>query len=147
MSAEVLATMNLDEFKDTQSRMKAQELYVSRLPVAPPQASQAAASSRNTLPDPSDTFMAPQFQETIEQVSRARMDEINQTSGRKLGRVVSSQCMDRSSSNSERTSQAIVPAGPIRGETTLKLHVVDTRKKLQFATFFCKWPRSTPEPA
>ena len=129
MSPEVLATMNWDEFKDTQSRMKSQELCVSREPVAPPQALQPAASSRNTIPDPSDTYMAPQFQETIEQVARARMDEINQTSGRTLGRVVSSQRMDCSSSNSERTSQAIVPTDPIRGMTTLKLRVVDTSKK------------------
>ena len=57
---QVLATMNSYGSK---------ELCVSRKPVAPPQAWQSTLSSRVTIPDPSDTCMAPQFQESFEQVA------------------------------------------------------------------------------
>ena len=72
--------------------------------------------------------MAPQFQESFNQIARAAMNEINRTSGRTLGRAVPSQHTDRFLSNSERTSRAIVPAGPKRGETALRSRVVDIRK-------------------
>ena len=129
-------TMNSGGSKDSQSRMKAQELSVSREPVAPPQASQSALSSMNTIPEPSDTYMAPQFQELFEQVVRATMNELNRTSGRTMGRVVPSHRKSRSSSNSERTPQAIVPAGPTSGENTLRSGVVDIRKNLTVRNFF-----------
>ena len=98
--------------------------------------SQSAWSSRNTIPDPSDTHLDPQFQESINQVARAMIDEINRTSGRTLGRVVPSQLLDRSLSNSERTSRAIVPTGTTRGETALRTRVVDVRKNLAVRNFF-----------
>ena len=64
------------------------------------------------------------------------MNEINRTSGRMLGRGVPSQRTDHSLSNSERTSRAIVPAGPTRGETALRSRVVDIRKNLAVRNFF-----------
>ena len=64
------------------------------------------------------------------------MDEISRTSGRTLGRVVPFQCLDRSSSNSERTTRAIVPAIPTRGETALRSRVVDVRKNRAVRNFF-----------
>ena len=84
VSPEVLATMNSGGPKDAQSRMRAQELCVSRDPVAPPLASQSVLGSRNTITDPSDTYMAPQFQELFEQLVRATMNKINRTSGKSL---------------------------------------------------------------
>ena len=67
---EVLATVNSDGSKDASSRTKTQELCIPREPVASPQTSQSASSHRNTIPDPSDTYMAPQFQESFDQLAR-----------------------------------------------------------------------------
>ena len=65
ISPEVLATMNSDGSKDAPSRTKTQELCIPGEPVAPRQTSQSASSYRNTIPDPSDTYMAPQSQESF----------------------------------------------------------------------------------
>ena len=135
ISPEVLATMNSDESKDAPSRTETQELCIAREPVDPPQTSQSASSYRTTIPEPSDTYMAPQFQESFNQIAKAAMNEINRTSGRTLGSAVTSQRTDRSSSNSERTSRAIVPAGPTRGEAALRSRVVDIRKHLAVRSF------------
>ena len=62
----------------------------------------SAPNPRNTIPDPSDTYLAPQFQKSFNQVARAAMNEINRTTGRTLGRVVPFQRLDRSSSSSEQ---------------------------------------------
>ena len=74
MSPEVLATINSDGSRDTESRTGAQELCVPREPVAPLQATQPAASSRNAILDPSDTYLAPQLHETFDRVARATMN-------------------------------------------------------------------------
>ena len=143
------ATRNSDGSKDVQSRMKAQELCISSEPLAPPQASQSASCSKNTIPDPSDTYVAPQFHESFNQVARATMNEINTVSGRTLVRVVLSQRTNRSSSNSERISRAIVPVGPTLGETALRSRVLDISKNLvgpQFLLASCRGaPSSLPK--
>ena len=64
------------------------------------------------------------------------MNEFNRTNGQTLDRVVPPQRTDRSSSNSEQASHAIVPAGPTRGENTLRSRVVDIRKNLAVLKFF-----------
>ena len=127
--------MKSDGSKDAPSRTKTQELCIAREPVAPPQMSQSASSYRNTIPDPSDTNMAPQFQESFNQIAKAAMKKISMFSGRTLGRAVTSQRTDRSSSNSERTTRAIVSAGPTRGETALRYRVVDIMKNLAVRNF------------
>ena len=53
-----------------------------------------------------------------------------------MGRVIRSQRTNRSSSNSERASQAVVSAGPTSGETTLRSSGVDIRKNLAVRNFF-----------
>ena len=112
VSPVVLATMNSsDGSRDTPPRTRAQELCNPREPRAPQQIPQTILSCRNTIPDPSGTYLASQFQESFNQVARATMNEINRTSGPTLGRVVPSQLPDRSLSSSERTSRAIVPKG------------------------------------
>ena len=83
VSPEVLATMNSsDASRDTRPRTRAQELCAPRVPEAPQQTSQSASNPRSTIPDPSDTYLAPQFQELFHQVSRAAMNEINRTTSR-----------------------------------------------------------------
>ena len=100
VSPEVLATMNSSEAsRDTRPRTRAQELFAPREPEAPQQTSQSASNPRNKIPDPSDTYLAPQFQGLFNQVARAAMNEINRTTSRTLGRVVPSQRFDRSSSS------------------------------------------------
>ena len=98
VSQEVLATMKSSEgSSDTRPRTRVQELCASRGPEAlvlrasrgpeaPQQTQPSASSQRNTIPDPSDTYLAPQFQESFNQVARATMDEINRTTGRTLGK-------------------------------------------------------------
>ena len=92
-----MATMNSSEAsRVTCPRTRAQELCAPREPEAPQQTSQSAPNPRITIPDPSDTYLAPQFQESFNQVARATMNEINRTTGRTLGRVAPSQRLDRS---------------------------------------------------
>ena len=91
MPPEVLMTMKSDVSRDAQSRIRAHELSRPREPAPPPQASALAASSRNTITGPSDTYLEPQFQITLEQVSRATMDEIGRASARTPGGIVPSQ--------------------------------------------------------
>ena len=106
----------------------------------------SALNPRNTILDPSDTYLAPQFQESFNQVARAAMNEINRTTGRTLGRVVPSQRLDRCSSSSEPIPQAIVPTGTTHGGTTQKSRVVDIRKNLtvrnQFVQEAAEHPRA-----
>ena len=131
LSPEVLATMSSSEApRDKRSRTKAQELCAPREPEAPQQTSQSAPNPRNTVPDPSDTYLAPQFQEPFNQVARATMNEIIRTTGRTLGRVVPSQRLDRSQSRSERTPRTIASTGTAHGGTVQKSFVVDIRMNL-----------------
>ena len=76
--------------RDAQPRMRVQELCKPTYLEAPAQSSSSAASSANSILDPSNQYLAPQSQETFEKVARATMNEINRTSGRTLGRVVHS---------------------------------------------------------
>ena len=137
MSPEVLATMNSsDRSGDTRPRMKAQELFAPREPGAPQQTSQSASNPMNTIPDSSDIYLAPQFQESFNQVGRAAMNEINRTTGPTLVRFVPSQRLNHSLGSSERIPRAIVPTGTIRGETTQKSGIVDIRKNLAKRNLF-----------
>ena len=136
VSPEVLASMKSSEgSSDTRPGTTAEEpevlgLRASRGPEAPQQTRPSASSQRNTIPDPFDTYLAPQFQESFNQVARATMDEINRTTGRTLGRIVPSQRRDHSSNSSERAPHTVVPSGTAHGRTYQKSRVVDIRKNL-----------------
>ena len=125
---------------------RVQELCASRGPEAPQQTQQSASSQRNTIPDPSDTYLAPQFQESFNQVARATMDEINRTTGRTLGRIVPSQRRDHSSNSSERPPRTVASSGTAHGGTFQKSRVVDIRKNLmarhQFTQVAAEHPRA-----
>ena len=158
VSPEVLASMKSSEgSNDTRPGTTAQELCVSRGPEvldlhasrgpeAPQQTRPSASSQMFTIPDPSDTYLAPQFQESFNQVARATMDEINRTTGRTLGRIVPSQRRDQSSNSSERAPHTIVPSGTAHGKTYQKSRVVDIRKNLmtrhQFTHVAAEHPRA-----
>ena len=131
VSQEVLATMKSSEgSSDTRPKTRVQELCTSRGHEAPQQKQQSASSQRNTIPDPSDTYLAPQFQESFNQVARATMDEINRTTGRTLGRIVPSQRRDHSSNSSERAHRMVASSGTAHGGSFQKSRVVDIRKNL-----------------
>ena len=131
VSPEVLATMNSSEAsRDTRPRTKVQELCAPREREASRQTSQSAPNPRITIPDPSDTYLAPQFQESFNQVARVLTNEINRTTVRTLGRVVPSQRLDRSASSSERTPRTIVSTVTAQGGTVQKSRVVDIRKNV-----------------
>ena len=158
VSQEVLATMKSSEGSSgTRPRTRVHELCASRGPEAldlrasrgpeAPQHTQPSASSqRNTIPDPFDTYLSPQFQELFNQVARATMDEINRTTGRTLGRIVPSQRRDRSSNSSERAPRTAVSSGTAHGRTFQKSRVVDIRKNLmtrhQFTQIAAEHPRA-----
>ena len=64
VSPEALATMKSSEgSRDAHPRTNAQDLCAPREPEAPQQTSQSAPNPMNTIPDPSETYLAPQFQE------------------------------------------------------------------------------------
>ena len=147
VSPEVLATMKSSEAsRDTRPRMRAQDLCAPGESEAPQQTSQSSPNPRITIPDSSDTYLAPQFQESFNQVARAAMNEINRTTSRTLGRVVPSQRFDCSSSSSEITPRTVVPAGTTHGGTIQKSRVVDIRKNLtvrnQFVQVAAEHPRA-----
>ena len=147
VSPEVLASMRSSEgSNDTRPGTTAQELCVSREPEAPQQTRLSASSQRFTISDPSDTYLAPQFQESFNQVARATMEEINRATGRTLGRIVPSQRRDQTSNSSERAPHTIVPSGTAHGRTYQKSRVVDIRKNLmtrhQFTQVAAEHPRA-----
>ena len=131
---------------DTRPKTRVQELCTSRGPEAPQQTQQSAPSQRNTIPGPCDTYLAPQFQESFNQVARATMDEINRTTGRTLGRIVPSQRRDHSSNSSERAPRTVASSGTAHGGTFQKSRVVDIRKNLmarhQFTQVAAEDPRA-----
>ena len=147
VSQEILATMKSSEgSRDTRPKTGVQELCTSRGPEAPQQTQQSAPSQRNTIPDPSDTYLAPQFQESFNQVARATMDEVNRTTERTLGGIVPSQRRDNSSNSSERAPRTVASSGTAHGGTSQKSRVVDIRKNLmarhQFTQVAAEHPRA-----
>ena len=123
VSPEVLASMRSSELCVSRGP-EVLDLRASREPEAPQQTRLSASSQRFTIPDPSDTYLAPQFQESFNQVARATMDEISRTTGRTLGRIVPSQRRDQSSNSSERAPHTIVPSGTAHGEDHLDTLVI-----------------------
>ena len=70
VSQEVLATMKSSEgSRDTRPKTRVKEMCTPRGPEAPQQTQQSAPNQRNTIPDPSDTYLAPQFKESFDQVA------------------------------------------------------------------------------
>ena len=144
VSQEVLATMKSSEgSSDTHPKTRVQELSTSRGPEAPQQTQHSAPSQRNTIPDPSDTYLAPQ---SFNQVARATMDEINRTTGRTLERIVPSQRRDHSSNSSEREPRTVASSGTAQGGNFQTSRVVDIRKILmarhQFTQVVAEHPRA-----
>ena len=147
VSPEVLATMNSsDASRDTRHRTRAQELCAPRDPEAPQQTLQSVPNPRNTIPDPSDTYLAPQFQDSFNQVARAAMNEINRTTSRTLVRGFPSQRFDHSSSSTERIPRTVVSTGTAHGGRIQRSRVVDIRKNLtvrnQFVQVAAEHPRA-----
>ena len=145
VSPEVLASMkSLEGSSDTRPRTTAQELFASRGPEAPQQTRPSASSQRFTIPDPSDTYLAPQFQESFNQVARATMDEINRGTERTLVRIVPSQRRDHSSDGSERATRTIASSRSAPGGVFQKSRVVDIRKILMARHQFTQVPAEHP---
>ena len=156
VSPEVLASMkSLEGSSDTRPRTTAQELCASRGPEAldlrasrgpeaPQQTRPSASSQRFTIPDPSDTYLAPQFQESFNQVARATMDEINRGTERTLVRIVPSQRRDHSLNSSERATRTIASSRSAPGGVFQKSRVVDIRRNLMARHQFTQVPAEHP---
>ena len=158
VSPKVLASMkSLEGSSDTRPRTTTQELCASRGPEAldlrasrgpeaPQQTRPSASSQRFTMPDPSDTYLAPQFQESFNQVARATIDEINRSTERTLVRIVPSQRRDHSSNSSERAPRTVASSRSAHGGVFQKSRVEDIRKNLmarhQFTQVAAEHPRA-----
>ena len=121
MSPDVLAMLNPDT--STKELCKPTEMAVPKRLSSP-------ASARNTIPDPSDTYLAPQFQETFEQVAKAAMQEIHRARDRSSGRIVPSIRAGQSPVGRERITDPTEPVGPVPSKTKVRSRVVDIRKDL-----------------
>ena len=87
LSPEALATMNAD----TTTKVKPQELYRPNEVVAPHHSSSRWSFLGQREEDDtgtSDTYLAPQFQETFERVAKATMQEKKRAPGKSSCRIV-----------------------------------------------------------
>ena len=125
LSPGVLAMMNTE----TTAKSKNHELYRPS-EVAAPQRVSSPSNARNTIPDPSDTYLAPQFQEKFEQGAKAAIQEINRARDRSLGRNVPIQRAGQSPIRKEKSTKPTEPAGPVPSGPRVTSRVVDIRKDL-----------------
>ena len=125
LSPEVLAMINTE----TTAKTKTQELYRPGEVTAPQRVS-SPSNARNKILDPSDTYLAPQFQTKVEQVAKAAIQEINRARDRSLGRIVSTQRADQSSIGKEKSVNPTEPAGLVPSGAKVRSRVVDIRKDL-----------------
>ena len=120
LSPDVLAMMNTE----TTAKSKTHELYRPS-EVAAPQRVSSPSNARNTIPDPSDTYLAPKFQEKFEQGAKAPIQEINRARDRSLGRNVPIQRAGQSPIRKEKSTNPTEPAGPVPSGPRVTSRVVD----------------------
>ena len=100
---------------DTTTKAKAQELYRPS-EVTAPQRMNSPSNLKNRIPDPSDTYLAPQFQKKFEQVAEASMQGIHRARDRVLDRIVPSPRVDHSLIERDRVSDPREPSSLYRVE-------------------------------
>ena len=132
---------------DTTTKAKAHELY-RRNEVTAPQRMSSPSNARYTIPDTSDTYLAPPFQEKFEQVSKATMQEIHRARERSLGRIVNSQRAGQSPIRKEQTTNPAETSSTVVGGAKMRLRVIDIRKDLNtrrtFVQVAAEHPRACP---
>ena len=114
---------------ETTTKAKAQELYRASEVTAPQRVS-SPSNARNTIPDPSDTYLAPQFKEKFEQMAKATMQEIRRARKISLGRIVPSQRAGQSPVMKEKTANPTEPVGSVTKGAKVRSRVIDIRKDL-----------------
>ena len=114
---------------DTTTKAKPQGLFKPN-EVAHPQRVSSPANTRNTIPDPSDTYLAPRFQKTFGQVAKAMLQDIHRARDRSSGRINHSLCASQSPVGREKITDLTEPAGPVPRETEVRSRVIDIRKDL-----------------
>ena len=114
---------------DTTIKAKAQDLCITS-DVTAQQRMSSPSNARNTIPDHSDTYLAPQFEENFEQVAIATMQEIHRAWDRSLGGIIPSQCVGQSPVRQEKTTDLTEPSGPVLSEAKVRSRVIDIRKDL-----------------
>ena len=97
---------------ETTAKYKTHELYRPS-EVAAPQRVSSPSNTKNTIPDPSETYVAPQFQEKFEQVAKAAIQETNRARDLSLGRNVPTQRAGQSPIRKEKSTNPTEPAGPV----------------------------------
>ena len=88
------------------------------------------SNARNTIPDPSDTYLELQFQDKFEQAFEATRQEIHRARDRSLGRIVPSQRAGQSRIRKEKITNSTEPAGPVPSGANVRSRVIDIRKDL-----------------
>ena len=100
----------------------------------------------NTIREPSDTFLAPQFQDTIEQVAKATTQEIHRARDRSSGRIVPSLRSGQTTVGRDRMADPSEPTRPVPSETKVRSRVVGIPKDLNtrstFAQIAAEHPRA-----
>ena len=142
LSAEVPAMMNTE----TAAKSKTQELYRPSKMTAPQRVS-SPSNARNTIPDPSYTYLAPQLQENFEQVAKAAIQEINRVIDRGSSRSAPTQRVGQSPIRKEKSTNPTEPADLVPSGAKVRSRVVDIRKELNTRRTFVQVAADTPEPA
>ena len=113
----------------TTTKAKAQEFYRPGEVTAPQQLS-SPSNARNTITDPSVSYLAPQFQKKFEQVAKITMQEIHRARDRSLGRIVPSQRACQSPLRKKKTTNPTEPTGPVPSGAKRRSRVIYIRKDL-----------------
>ena len=121
----------------------AQELYRPN-EVTASQRLSSPSNSKNTIFDPSDSYLASQFQEKFEQVAEATMQEIHRARDRSLGRIVPSQSAAHSPIGRDRVTDPTEPASPVPSGAKVKSRVIDIRKDLNIRRAFVQVAAKNP---
>ena len=114
---------------ETKAKSKSQNLYRPSEVTAPQRVS-SPSYARNTIPGPSDTHLAPQFQAKFERVAKAAIQDINRARDRSLGRIVPTQRAGQSPIRKEKSTNPTEPAGVVPSGAKVRSRVVDIRKDL-----------------
>ena len=113
---------------DTTTKTKAQEIHRPSEVTAPQQMS-SPSNARNMITDPSDTYLAPQFQAKFEQVAKATMQEIHRA---RTEAWVESFLLSVQASHpsGKKTTNPTEPAGPVPSGAKVRSRVINIRKDL-----------------
>ena len=88
------------------------------------------SNARNTIPDSSNSYLAPPFQEKLEQVGKAEIPELHRAKDPSFGWVVPNQRAGQSPIRKEKSTNLTEAAGPVPSGAKMRSRVIDIGKIL-----------------